>query len=133
MARPAGGGIDAADIDARLHKGRSPFAAVCADADRRSDQQPALAVLGRQRKLDRFLDVLDRDQAHKALLIIDDKKLFDAVLVEDLRGFVAGHSRPRRDEAAAGHDLGHAPVQVAFETYIAVGEYPDKPVVLADR
>ncbi len=53
------------------------------DADGRSDTQTPVRVLGRMGELDPLLDVLDGDQPFEHAGGVDDRKLLDAVAVQE--------------------------------------------------
>ena len=56
---------------------------------RGGDAQAALLVLGGVAdSCDRLLDVLDRDQADAAVVVVDDQQLLDPVLVQQALGLV---------------------------------------------
>ncbi len=63
---------------------------------RGGDAQPSLLVLGGVRMGDLFLDVLDRDQADAAVMLVDDEELLDAELVQQALGLVLGHALAAR-------------------------------------
>ena len=55
---------------------------------RGGDAQAALLVLAGVGMLLRLLDVLDRDQADAAVVVVDDQQLLDAVLMQQPLGFL---------------------------------------------
>ena len=81
-------GIDDDKIDARLDQPPGAVEALVADGRRGGDAQAALLVLAGVRIGDRLLDVLDRDQADAAVLVVDHQQLLDAVLVQEALGLV---------------------------------------------
>jgi hypothetical protein len=78
-----------------------------------------------------LLDVLDRDQADAAIVLIDHEKFLDAVLVQQLLGFPHRHILAHRDEAVLGHQLAHRLARVLGETHVAIGEDAAKLARLA--
>ena len=93
-ARMAVRGIDHDQIDARLDQPLGAVEALVADRGRGGDAQAALLVLAGVRIGDRLLDVLHRDQADAAVLVVDHQQLLDAVLVQQALGLVLAR-RPR--------------------------------------
>ena len=81
------------DVHAGLEQFGNPFG-IIAHADRCADPQPAQLVLAGIRVLDLLLDVLDRDQAAEAEILVHDQEFFDLVLLEDLHRLFEG--RPER-------------------------------------
>jgi hypothetical protein len=123
--RVAVGGVDADDVAAGRDQGVDPGLAIAADADRGAAAQPAQLVLGRQRVSLGLLDVLDRDQALEAAVLVDHQQLLDAVLVQQLLGRLEPDVVPHRDELL-GHHVGDALGQVALEPHVAVGQDADR-------
>ena len=66
-------------------------------------------------------------------LLVHDEEFFDAMLVQNLFGFVAADTRPRGDEVLLGHDFGDQPVESFFEPQVAVRENADQRIALRDR
>ena len=108
----------AAGVDQRL----GAREAGVADGGRRGDAQPPFGILGRERRGDRFLDVLDGDQADAMIVLVDDEQLLDPPLVQDPpRLLLAGADRHRR-EIVAGHQLADRLARIFGEADVAVGE-----------
>ena len=92
--RMAVGGVDHDQVDVGVDQPLAALEAGIADARRGGGAQPPLLVLGGVGVEPALLDVLDRDQADAAVVVVDDEQLLDAVLVEQALGLVAG--RPSR-------------------------------------
>ena len=76
-----------------------------ADGRRRGDPQPPFGILGRERRGDRLLDVLDGDQADAMVVLVDDQQFLDPPLVEDSPRLGLGRADRHRREIVAGHQL----------------------------
>jgi hypothetical protein len=87
-------GIDDQDIDSFFDQRSCSLQRFRPDSDGSTDPQSSVGILGRVRILDPLLDVLDRDQPFENPALVDDRKLLDLVLVEDLAGFVERRSPP---------------------------------------
>ena len=93
----------AAGVDQRL----GAREAGVADRRRGGHPKPAFGILGRERRGDRLLDILDGDQPDAVVVLVDHQQLLDPPLVEDAPRFLlAGPERDRR-EIVAGHQLAH--------------------------
>ena len=124
--------VDDDDVHLLRDEGLRALEGVGADADRRTDLQPAALVLRRERVLDPLLDVLDGDQALEPPVGVHHGQLLDLVAVEDLLGL--GERRPGRrgDEVAAGHQGRDRLGEVVLEAEVAVREDADEDLVLVD-
>ena len=85
----------AAGVDQRFGALEPESPTVVAAATRK----PPFGILGRERRGDRLLDVLDGDQADAMIALVDDQQLFDPPLVEDppRLGLASCRSAPSRD------------------------------------
>ena len=79
-----------------------------------------------------LLDVLDRDQADAVIGVIDHDQLFDAVLMQQLLGFVLRHAALDGDQLVLGHQLGDRLIEMGCKTHVAVGQDADQ-LALAGR
>ena len=77
-----------------------------ADGGGGGDPQPALLVLAGVGVGDLLLDVLHRDQADAAVVLVDHQQLLDAVLVQQALGLVLADALAHRDQLLLGHQLG---------------------------
>ena len=124
-------GVDDEGVDAGRDERLGAIDRVAGDAHRGAASQPAQRILGRERILDRLLNVLDGDQSLEAEIPIDDEQLFDFVLVQNLaRGVERGADRDR-DQVLVRHDLRNRPVDVGLESQIAVRQDADQPALFA--
>ncbi len=98
---------------------------------RRGDAQAPTLVLGGVGKFLRLLDVLDRDQADAAVVLVHHHQLLDAVLVQKPLRLVHRHVLAHGDQVFLGHQFVHALAVVGRETDVAVGEDPDQLARLA--
>ena len=129
-ARVAVRGVDHEDVDVGADERAGALDRVRADADRRTDPEPPLLVLRRQRELDPLADVLDRDQAFQPPVGVDDRQLLDLRPVQDLVRLVEPGADRRSDEVPRGHQRGDGLAQVRLEAEVAIREDPDEDAVL---
>ena len=66
------------------------------DPDRRTDQQPAVAVLGGERVLLGLDEVLDRDQPGQPAVAVDDRQLLDLVAAQQAKRGIGGDTLAAR-------------------------------------
>jgi hypothetical protein len=82
----------------------------------------------------RLFDILHRNEADAAALIVDDQQFLDAALVELTAGFLLRHAGSDRYQIVPSHQLGHRLGRVLREPHVAVGDDADQPPVrLGDR
>lgn len=74
-------GVDDDTVDAGADQALGALEALVADGRGGGDAQAALRILGGVGVQRRLLDVLDRQQADAAMILVDDQQL-DAVLVQ---------------------------------------------------
>ena len=124
--------IDDDDVDAGLDEGRG--ALIGGRADRGADTQTAVFVLAGLRLVGRLLDVLDRDHATQAEIVVDDEDLLDAVLVEQAQDLLpVGPLLDRHEPFLRRHDTRDGLIEAGLETQIAVGHDADETLALDDR
>ena len=127
-------GIDHQHVDAGIDQRGHALLGVAAHADRRTDQQGFLRVLGGMRVVARLLDVLDGDQPAQLEVVVDHQHLLDAVLVQQLQHFVlAGAFLHRHQLVLAGHDVAHRIVVLALEAQVAAGDDADQLAAIHHR
>ena len=122
-------GVDDDEIDAGIDQPLGALEAVVADAGRGRDAQAALLVLAGVGVHLRLLDVLHRDQADAAVLVVDDQQLLDAVLVQQALGLLLSTLSRDGDEPFLGHQLVHRLVRIGGEAHVAIGEDADQLAV----
>ena len=115
-------GIDHDQVHARVHEMLAAPEAIIADGGCRGHAQPALLVLASERMLLRLLDILDRDEAHAAVFLVDDQKLLDAVFMQKPLRLLAVDILPDRDEVFLGHQLEDWLAGIGCEAHVAVGQ-----------
>ena len=92
-------GVDDEAVDPRRHQQLGALEALVADGRGGGDAQAPVGVLGGVGMRGRLLDVLDRDEADAAAVLVDHHQLLDAVLVQQAARLVLG------DALADGDDL----------------------------
>ena len=115
------GGIDDDAVHACVDQHERPLEALVAHRGGGGDAQATLGVLagvGMERGL---LDVLDRDEAHAAMVLIHHQQLLDAVLMQQAAGVILLDAFAHGDELL-GHQLGDGLKGVVGEAHVAVGD-----------
>ncbi len=100
--------------------------ALVAHRGRGGDAQAAGGILGRIGIGDGLLDVLDRDQADAAVVVVDHQQLLDPALVEQLARFLLRDAGADRGEIVVRHQLAHRLLGIVGEAHVAVGEDADQ-------
>ncbi len=119
-------GVDHHHVDARLHQRQRALEAGVADRGGGADQQAALRVLGGVRVRLGLLHVLDGDEAHRAVGVVDHDQPLDLVLAQEPAGLVLRHALADGDEALLGHQRGRRGLVRGLEAHVAVGEDADQ-------
>ena len=116
-------GIDHHAIDTRVDQEfRAPIAFL-AGGRGGGDPQAALAVLVGVGVEARLFDILHGEQAHAAIIAIDNEQLLDAMAVEELARLGLRHILAHGHEVlVAGHQLTDGLVHVLGEANVAMGE-----------
>ncbi len=91
-----------------------------------------LRIFGSVGVLQLFLDVFYRDESLEVVLVVDDEKFFDAVLVENFFGIFERGAYGHGDEIFLGHHAVDGNVEAGFEAEVAVGENADELAMLGD-
>ena len=125
-------GVDDEAIDARRDQPLGALETLVADGGRGGDPQPPLRVLGGVGMGGRLLDVLDRDQADAAVVLVDHDQLLDAVLVQQPPRLVLADPLPDGDDLAR-HQFADRLARIVGEAHVAVGEDADQPPGFAVR
>ena len=92
------GGVDDERVDALGDERVGPLLDIGADPDRRGHPQAAPGVTGGVRELLALQDVLHRDQPDQAAVVVDERQLLDAVLLQEGLGLVQGGADRGRHE-----------------------------------
>ena len=115
-------GIDHNQIGACIHELFGARKTGVADGGGRRHPQTPLLVLGRMGIEPRLFYVLDGDEADAEIIVIDHHQLLDAVLMEQLFGFLHADIFFYRYQIFAGHQLRDRLRGICREAHIAVGE-----------
>ena len=100
------GRVDDKEVRARGAKGFHSFVDVVGDADGGSGEEAAACISGGIRVLNGFFDILNGDQTHEMVAVVDKRQFFDLVLLHHLQGVVHGNALFARDQIITGHDAG---------------------------
>ena len=123
-------GVDHDQVALRVDQRLGAIEPLVAHRRRRRDAQPAGRVLGRIRIGHRLFDVLHRDQADAAVIVVDDDQLLDPALVQRTARFLLAHPDAYRRQIVARHQLGHRLHRIFGKTHVAVGQDADQLAVL---
>src|SRR5690606_24406997 len=118
--------VDDEQVDAGAHERLSPLERVLGYADSCADEQASLAVFGRVRKLDRLLDVLDRNEALQRVRFVYERQLLDLVLLQDDFGFLQRRADRSRHQIVPRHDFRDLDAVVVYETQVTVRQDTDQ-------
>ena len=126
LDRVSVGGVDHDHVHTGLGQRHGPFIAGIADRRGGPDQQPALIVLGGVGVGLGLLDVLHRDQAGGAIVLVDDDDPLDLAVAQQGAGLVASGPFAHGDQIARGHQLDGLAIRVGVEPHVAVGQDADQ-------
>ena len=120
-------GVDHDEVNTGIDQHLGALKARITRASGSTHQQPLMLVLGGERVVGGLLHVVDGDQPHAFVVVIDDDQLLDAVFVEKALGLVPVNAHPDGDEVLVGHQVSHLHAEVGGEAHIAVGDDADQP------
>ena len=115
-------GIKDQKVRTGFHQSTRSLLHVRTNPDGRTDAQAPTAILGCQRELDLFLDVLDSDEALENPVVIDNQQLLDFVTAKDFLGLIESNADRRRHQTLVGHQLGDWPRGIRLKAGIPVSE-----------
>ena len=124
--------IDAEHINPRLYQGSRAVEHIRADADGRSGQQPTARIFGRSRVIALLLNVFDGDEPLETPIVIDQGKLFDAMLLQNALGFFEGRPQRGNNQVVRGHVLADRLAIIVGKTNVSVGQDTDELGALDD-
>src|SRR4051794_39503849 len=104
------------DVNPRSNERIDAFVAIGAGSNRGADAEPTLFVLHGEWIAIGLEDVLDRDETDQ-LAAINDQKLFNPILVEELTRFFRGNAWRDRDELTR-HERAHRLIEISFEANV---------------
>ena len=115
------GGIDHQSVDACFYESVGTFDGVGGDAHSGSHAETAFVILAGVRASLHLDDVLVGDQTEQMVVFINDRKLLDLVLLQDVGSFFK-RDLSGGDQVLARHHLADGTVQTALETEVTVGD-----------
>ncbi len=119
------GGIDNNHIDTGFGQQRAALFSTLAHANRCTNAQTALSILGRQGVIGGFLHVLDRYQAVQITIILEHQYAFETMPVHQQTGIFKGGAFMNGDQLLTrGHDRGNRLIEIALEAQIAIRDDP---------
>jgi hypothetical protein len=119
-------GIDHDDVDAGLDQPLGALIAALADGGRGGNAQPALRILGGKRMRHGLFDVFHGDQSDAAILIVDDQKLLDTMLVQHPLRFVLADALAHRHDVFMRHQFGDLLARIGRKPDVAIGQDADQ-------
>ena len=120
------GGINHDQITFCIDQRLGPLESAFTNGRRRRNAQTSGFVLGGIGIGDRFLDILDRDQANAAIVIVDHQQFLDAPLVQRTPRFFLTYPGRNGRQIVLGHQLGNQLFGIFGKTDIAIGQYADQ-------
>ncbi len=100
----------------------------------RSNQQTFLGILGGVREISGFLNILNRDQAAKLEIFVDDQHFFDPVPVQQVQYFVLARVFLHGNKLVFGrHDIAHGVVQPFFKAHVTTGDNTHQFITIHHR
>ena len=133
LAVVAVGGVDDDDIAFRREQRLGALETHVADGSSGGNAQPPGSVLGRGRIGHCLFDILDRDQADAAELVIDHQQLFNPTLVKQAARFILADPERHGRQILMRHQLAHRLFRVGGKAHIAVGQDSGQPAALLDH
>ena len=130
--RVAVGAIEHQHVNPGFHHLLSALDALDIGAHGRAHAQASLFVLGRQRKLDLFGNILNGYKTFEHEAAVHHRHFFDAVAAQDVLGLFQRGAYGNRDEVLLGHHVHHGLVEVFLEANVAVGEDTHQLAVFGD-
>ena len=112
--------IDCQHIDLRAREVHGALEKISRRADGRAHEQAPLAVLGRARKLQLFLDVLDGDQSLEVEIGVDDQQLLNPVFLQEALGLFERRAHGHGHQIVLGHDGADGLIEIFFKAQVAV-------------
>ena len=119
-------GVHHDDVDSGVDQPLGALETALADRGRRRHTQPALRVLAGQRMRDRLFHVFDGDEADAAVLVVDHKQFFDAMLMQHPLRLVLADAFAHRDQVFMRHQFGDLLPGIGGKAHVAVGEDADQ-------
>ena len=113
--------VDHQYVDAGLDELTCPVQAVLTHTDGRSTYQSTVFVLGCVGEALLLLNIFNGQQPMQNAMVIDDQKLFNAVLLKSRLRFIKRGSN-RCGHQVAGHDVVHLLIQILLESKVPVGD-----------
>ena len=120
------GRIDDDDIAFRIYKRTGTLQALVTHRRCRCYAQAARRILGCVGISNRFLDILNGDQANAVKIIVDDQQFFDAALMQEAPGLFLRYAGLYGCEIIARHQFRNRLHRVFSKTDVAVGKDADE-------
>ena len=116
-----------------LHELFHTIQTICSDTDCCAAEQSSLGVFRRQRILDLFLYILDRNEPFQVPFIIYDRKFLFSGFCEDLFRLFQSNPLFRRDQSLRSHGFFYLLREVFFKLQVTVRNDSDQFASLRDR
>src|ERR1700730_11929108 len=108
------GGIDTENVNARLVQSGSALFTLGPDTNSSADAQAAHRVFAGKRMARGFVHVFDSNQAAQTVMHVDQRQLFNAMLLKNFLGILKADAGPRGGNLGR-HDFPHWPLEPPFE------------------
>src|ERR1700730_4645541 len=125
--RMAMGGVNGEDIGFVFRHFDGALEKVASGSDGGTDAEAALLVFCGARVFELFLDVFYGDEAFEVEVLIDNKKFFNAMLLEEAFGLIKHRPDGNSDEMIFGHHGADELIVIFLKAQVAVGENAGKP------
>ena len=123
------GGVKDNSVGSGVDQKTDPVERVGLDSGGGGDEEAALAVLGGDRVVLDLHKILVGDQADELAVIINNRKLLDLAVLEDLRGVGQGDALRRGHEVLLCHNLGNRQLHILLEPQVTVSDDSDEEAV----
>src|ERR1700674_1796872 len=124
--------VNREDVDLRFRQLLGALEKISGSADGCAYTQTSLRILGGVGIFKFLLDVLYGNQSLEIIFVVDDKKFFDAVLVQDFFGIFKRSAHRHSDQIFLGHHPIDGNVEASLEAEVAIGEDADQAPMLSD-
>src|SRR5262249_45748861 len=125
--------VDDERVDTSVDECASAVQVVAARTNRGRHAQASKSIFVRVRILTTLVNVLDRDEAAENTFTVHNRKLLDAMLGQDLLGFVERGSFACSNQILRRHRLAQRTIEIALKLQITIRDDAYETLVLVDN